>query len=159
MILVLLGTFPTEFTRPLSEIEKLLNSGIIREEIIVQNGYTRFDSNYMDLRGFISLKELEQLYEEASLIISHGGSGSIIKGLKLGKKVIAIPRLSKFGEVVDDHQLELVNEFANLGYLLPWNENQRLEDVLKYAITFHPKKYLSQKEKIIQFLDNYLESL
>ncbi len=159
MILVLLGTFPTEFIRPLHEIEYLLNAGVIKEEVIVQNGYTNFESSNMILKGFVSLDELNKLYQESDLIISHGGSGSIIKGLKFRKKVIAIPRLAKYGEVVDDHQLELVKKFSDLGYLIPWYENQKLEKIYKNVDSFKPEIYESQKDEIINFLDNYLNTL
>jgi len=67
---------------------------------------------------------LLELYDRASLIITHAGTGSLIKGVKKGKKVIAIPRLVKLGEHIDDHQLEILNEFVQMEYVIPWNENR-----------------------------------
>jgi len=159
MILVLLGTFPTAFKRPLLEIETLCEDGTIAEEIIVQNGYTTIESKHQVFRPFIPPDELDALYKKARLIITHAGTGSIIKGLKLYKKVIAIPRLAKYGEVVDDHQLEILNEFAKMNYIMPWQENVSLKSILSAAAHFSPSPYISNKENIINYLTNYVDSL
>lgn len=159
MILVLLGTFPLQFDRPLKEIDLLLQKGLINEEVIVQNGHTAFQSNHMVFRPFLDLNELLKLYDQADLIISQAGTGSIIKGLKKNKKIIAIPRLSKYGEVVDDHQVELVNEFAEGGYLLPWLEGEALEKILAQAKTFEPKPFHSNNGEMMKFLIQYIDGL
>jgi UDP-N-acetylglucosamine transferase subunit ALG13 len=159
MILVLLGTFPTEFKRPLLEINKLCQEGHITEEVIVQNGYTKIESKFLTLIPFIELKDLDDLYKKSRIIITHGGSGSLIKGLKLNKKIIAIARLSKYGEVVDDHQLEILNEFEKNHYILHWRENEPLRPLLEAAEIFEPAQYSSRKTAIIDFLTNYIDSL
>ena len=159
MILVLLGTFPTEFSRPLIAIEELCKAGLIQEEIIVQNGHTSFDSEYMTLRPFIPPNELTELYLKARFIISHAGSGSIIKGIKLNKKLIAIARLANYNEVVDNHQVEILNEFVKLNYILAWNQNEQLQDIINGIEDFAPSPYISNKQNIINFLDEYLSRL
>jgi hypothetical protein len=45
-----------------------------------------------------------------------------------------------------------------MGYILPWNEGNDLEDILKKVIDFAPKAYISRKDKIINFLRNYIDS-
>ena len=52
--------------------------------------------------------------EKANIVITHGGTGAIIGAVKKGKKVIAVPRLAKYGEHVDDHQLQLIKQFDDL---------------------------------------------
>ena len=52
--------------------------------------------------------------EKANIVITHGGTGAIIGAVKKGKKVIAVPRLAKYGEHVDDHQLQLIKKFDDL---------------------------------------------
>lgn len=159
MIIVLLGTFPTAFVRPLVEIDRLCRVGIIKEKVIVQSGYTKFDSEYLEMRPFIPPDELTELYKEARVVISQAGTGSLIKGLKLDKKIISIPRLAKFGEVVDDHQEEILYEFTKLNYILPWTEDISLETALNKIENFEPSPYISTKQKIIDHLEEYINSI
>lgn len=159
MILVLLGTFPIQFTRPLEAIDRLCKEGSLTEEIIVQSGHTEFVSDYLTFQPFMSADDLIELYKKARIIVTHAGSGSILKAVKLGKKVIAIPRLAKYGEHVDDHQLEILNEFEKLGYLIAWREEDDLIDLLERAESFEPAPYVSKKERIIDFLEDYISRL
>ena len=140
MILVLLGTFHIPFKRPLVALERLCASGKINEEVIVQNGHTQFSSPHLKTFPFIDPALLDKFYDSARLIITHAGTGSIIKGLKKKKKVIAIARLHRLGEHIDDHQLEILNQFAGSNYILPWRENERLEEVLQRAESFRSEK-------------------
>lgn len=159
MILVLLGTFHIEFHRPLLALQKLCEEGKLSEQIIVQSGYTQFTSPFFEIRPFLSPDALDELYDSASLIITHAGTGSIIKALKKNKKVIAIARLFKNGEHIDDHQLEILNEFASSGYILPWHENDSIEQLLDEIKYFEPKPYISKKRNIIEFLKTYIDNL
>jgi UDP-N-acetylglucosamine transferase subunit ALG13 len=159
MILVLLGTFPIPFPRPLLAIDELCASGRITEEVIVQNGHTQVDCPHLTLRPFIDPDELLALYDQARLIISHAGTGSLIKGVKLGKPVIAIPRLQKLGEHIDDHQVEILREFTNRGYVLPWSEDTPLAALLDRVKDFVPKPYTSEKQQIVNYLTDYIDSL
>lgn len=159
MILILLGTFDIEFSRPLVAVHELCKTGVLCEEIIVQNGFTRFDSPFFTYKPFINQDELNELYQKARLIITHAGTGSILKGVKMGKKVIAIARLKKYMECVDDHQLEILDEFSKLKFIYPWNENDSLSRILKNVEMFTPNVYVSQKQKIINYLDAYVKKL
>ncbi len=159
MIIVLLGTFPTAFERPLIEIDRLCREGIIKEKVIVQSGHTHFNSEYLEMRPFIAPDELTEIYKEARIVITQAGTGSLIKGMKLNKKIIAIPRLAKYGEVVDDHQEEILHEFTKQNYILPWTEDVALETVLSQITDFQPSPYLSTKQKIIDHLEEYIDSI
>ena len=61
MILVMLGTQNNSFHRLLEEIDKLINDGQIKEEVVVQAGYTKYESANMKIFDFISSEELEKL--------------------------------------------------------------------------------------------------
>lgn len=127
MILVTLGTQKQPFTRLLEQIEK----SNIKDEIIVQAGHTKFESEKMQIFDFIDYGKMEKLVEKADLIITHGGTGSIVGPLKKGKKVIACARLKKYGEHVDDHQEQIVNTFSEVGYILKLEEKDNLDNLVK----------------------------
>lgn len=161
MILVLLGTFKIEFPRPVQAIEKALLSGGIKEQVIVQAGHTSYSptSTMMEIRKFIAPQELEELYRQAEVIVTHAGEGSILKGVSMGKTLIAVPRLEKFKEHVDDHQLDILEEFAGKNYLIAWNEHDRFETILEKARKFKPEPFISNKQDIVDYLIGYIDSL
>lgn len=157
MILVLLGTHELGFTRLLDAVEKAKIDGYLREEIVVQAGNTNYKSEVMDIRDFIDFEAIDTLYTSASLIITHGGTGSIINGLTKNKKVIAMPRLSKFNEHNDDHQLEIVSAFEEMGYIKSCDNYNTLVQVIKDIDDFKPNAYLSKKEQMINLIDEFIE--
>ena len=159
MILILLGTFKKNFARPLRAIEKAFIAGKINEQVIVQAGHTAFQSEVLTIRTFIELDELETLYKSASLIITHSGVGSILKGLRLNKCIIAIARLKKFDEHVDDHQLDILQKFSEKKYLIAWNEGDDFSHVLEKARTFKSEPFIFNQGQLVQFLDHYIENL
>ena len=148
MTLVTLGTQHQEFTRLLDYIEK----SDLKGEIIVQAGYTKYESKRMKIFDFISYDEMEKYIDKSDLVITHAGTGSIVMPLKKDKKVIACARLSKFGEHVDDHQVELVDVFYSEGYILKVDEDTPLDEVLKNIKDFKPKKFVSNTKKFIENL-------
>ena len=91
MILVMLGTQNNSFHRLLEEIDKNIEDGTISEEVIVQAGYTKFNSKNMKIFDLIPKEKLEELQENASLIITHGGVGSIVSSIVLIPLVCILP--------------------------------------------------------------------
>ena len=152
MILVTLGTQHQEFTRLLDYIEK----SKIKDEIIVQAGYTKYKSKKMKMLDFIDYDKMAEYVRDADLIITHGGTGSITGPLKDGKKVIACARLAKYGEHVDNHQTEIVDVFADEKYILKLDENIKLDDLIKKAKSFEPKKFESNTSNFIKKLEKEL---
>ena len=136
MILVMLGTQNNSFHRLLEEIDNLIKKGIISDEVIVQAGYTKYESNNMKIFSLISQEELEELIEKADLVITHGGVGSIISSLKKGKKVIAVPRLHEYQEHVNNHQKEIVETFNKKGYIIGIQDVNQLEEAIEKSKDF-----------------------
>ena len=95
MILVLLGTQNNSFHRLLEEIQKCIDDGTIEDKVVVQAGSTRFESNNMEIFKLIEQNKFNELIKQADIIITHGGVGSIVTSVKLGKKVIAVAKIKK----------------------------------------------------------------
>lgn len=157
MILVTLGTQKQQFTRLLDYIE---NSNIA-DKIIVQAGHTMYSSKKMTILDFVNHEKMDKLIEEADVVITHGGTGSIISALKKGKKIIACARKKQYGEHIDDHQLEIVELFAEKGYVLELNELTNLDEILEKIAFFRPNVYEEStgmfKEKLTEEIDKYLK--
>ncbi len=154
MILVTLGTQKQSFTRLLNLIEK----ANIKDEIIVQAGHTKYESKKMKILDFIDYQEMEKLIEKADLIITHGGTGSIVTPLKKGKKVIACPRLKKYREHVDDHQQQIVDIFSEVGYILKVDENSNLDDLIKEIKNKKMTKFISNTNNFLKQIQKEIDS-
>lgn len=154
MILVTLGTQDKKFTRLLEAIQKQIDNKIIKEKVIVQAGCTSsFKSNDMEIFDLIPMNEFDEKIKECDILITHGGVGSIITGLKNNKIVIAAPRLKKYNEHVNDHQLQIVENFAKEGYILYLKNFDNLDKLLMEAKKFKPKKFQSNTSNIIKLLE------
>lgn len=159
MILVVLGTFELPFDRLLKEIDKQIIMGNINEEVLVQVGHTKYQSDNMKFFDFTTYEHMSTLYKSASYIITHGGTGSITSGLKMGKKIIAVPRLVKYKEHNDDHQLEIVKQFYQSGHILYWNEPMDLGNVIRQVEDFQPNKFISGNENILSVIRNFINEI
>lgn len=156
MILVMLGTQNNSFHRLLKEVENNIENKTITEDVIVQAGYTKYESNKMQIVDFISREKLEKLQQEADLVITHGGVGSIIQSIEKGKKVIAVPRLHKYGEHVNDHQKEIVQLFNKKGYIIGIEQVEELTQAIEKSKKFTPEKYIADNSKLINIVDEFI---
>ena len=93
---------------------------------------------------------------ECDLLITHGGVGSIIDGLKKNKKVIAIPRLKKYNEHTNDHQIQIVNNFSRSGYILGLFDIYKLDKLISKSKTFIPKKYTSNTKNMVDLVEELI---
>ena len=159
MILVLLGTQHNEFVRLLKEIEKCIDKKVISEEVIVQAGFTKYESEKMKIFDMISSEELNEMVKKSNLIITHGGVGSITIGLKNKKKIIAVPRLEKYKEHVNDHQKEIIKTFNEKGYLIGIEDVSNLEDAIKKSKDFNPKEYINNNNNILNIVEKFIDNL
>ena len=159
MILVMLGTQNNSFHRLLEEIEKLIDSGKIKEELVVQAGYTKYSSKNMKIFSLIPQEELEKYQEKASFIITHGGVGSIIGALKKEKKVIAVPRLHEYNEHVNNHQKQIIETFDKEGYIIGIDDVSKLGQAIEKIEKFKPKKYQTDNNKMIEIIEKFIDSI
>lgn len=159
MILVTLGTQDKGFERLLRQIDKEIEKGNIKEKVIVQAGYTKYKSDNMEIFDLIPSDEFEELVSKARLIITHAGAGSILTAIKKGKVVIAAARLKRYGEHTNDHQIQIVKEFAKLGYILELRDFQKLGKLIEKSKTFKPRKFVSNTDNMVKIISDYIEDV
>ena len=158
MILVLLGTQNNSFHRLLEKIQENIDNGNIKDNVIVQKGYTKFESKDMKLYNQLPLEDISELIEKADLVITHGGVGSIISAIEKEKKVIAVPRLKEYKEHVNDHQLDIIRSFSDSGYIIGLNSIEELENALEKVKYFKPKKYVKNTGNILSIVENFINN-
>lgn len=157
MILVTLGTQDKSFVRLLEALEKQCENGLIQDEIIVQSGYTKFESKHMKLIPYFSQDELDQYRQNAQCIITHGGVGSILDGCRYGKKIIGVARLKEFKEHINDHQIEICEQFSKDGYILYAEKLEDIHRLIEQSKSFEPKKYIFDNKKLILHIKSVID--
>ena len=106
MIFVTVGTHEQPFNRLIKEVDRLKKEGIITDEVFIQTGFSTYEPQYCDWTNIISYPEMEDYMNRADIIITHGGPATFMGAIAKGKKPIVVPRQEKFGEHVNDHQLD-----------------------------------------------------
>ncbi len=157
MILVTLGTNDKTFVRLLEEVDKLIGEGVITDEVVVQAGFTQYHSPNMKMLQLVPISELDDLIHHCDLLITHGGVGSIITGLKKGKRVIAVPRLARYREHVNDHQLQIIEKFHQSGYIIGISGTEELKSALLQVKNFSPKSYESNTENMLALVKKCID--
>lgn len=157
MILVTLGTQDKEFTRLLEAIDREIEKKNIKEKVIVQAGHTKYESKNMEIFDLIPEEKLEELVKKCNILITHGGVGSILMGIKQNKPIIAAARLKRYKEHTNDHQKQIIKEFESRGYILELRDFNKLDKMLEKAKSFQPKKFVSNTDDFVKNIENYIE--
>lgn len=155
MIFVATGSL-RPFLRLLQEVDALIEECSITERVIVQGGFTHYTPRHFELFDFVSDEKFRAYIKEANVFITHAGSGALFNAIKLEKKIIAVARLHRYGEHVNDHQCELAKKLSEEGYIL--DGTYSLVETWKKIDTFIPRK-CDFRQDVVSNLRIYLNSL
>ncbi|MCO4610688.1 Glycosyl transferase CpsG [Streptococcus infantarius subsp. infantarius] len=138
MIFVTVGTHEQPFNRLIQEVDHLVETGVIKEEVFIQTGYSIYEPKFCQWSRLISFDQMSEFMQKADIIITHGGPATFMSAIANGKKPIVVPRQEKYGEHVNDHQvdfarqvkerynsIEVVTEISELGNYL--NHNLKID--------------------------------
>lgn len=114
MIFVTVGTHEQPFDRLIRAVDELKKDGTIPadETVFMQTGFCTYEPRHCEWNRLLSYREMEQLISQARIIITHGGPSSFLAPLRLSKIPIVMPRSVKYGEHVNDHQVDFVAAMA-----------------------------------------------
>lgn len=134
MIFVTVGTHEQPFDRLIKEIDNLKNNGTIREDVIIQTGFSTYEPKCCKWSKLLPYQQMVKNVEDARIVITHGGPASFIMPLQIGKIPIVVPRQHKYGEHVNDHQVEFARNVAErMGTIIPVEKINTLgEVIIKY---------------------------
>lgn len=126
MIFVTVGTHEQQFNRLISQVDELVRKQIIKERVVQQIGYSDYIPKHTEYSMFFDYEDMKSLEEEADIIITHGGPATFMSVISAGKIPIVVPRQLKYGEHVNDHQLEFALKVQKKGYPI-----EVIEDILQ----------------------------
>ena len=122
MIFVTVGSRNYPFDRLFKKLDELYEDGTLTDKMFAQTGTSTYVPKHYEHKDFISQEEFLDKVNSADIVVSHGASGSIMKALNAGKKVIAVTRLEKYGEHINDHQIQNNKAFGDNRYVLVAND-------------------------------------
>lgn len=118
LIFVTVGSRNYPFDRLFKKLDSLYEEGVLTDSMFAQIGTSSYKPKHYQYKEFISQEEFMEKVKQADIVVTHGASGSIMKALNAGKKVIAVTRLEKYGEHINDHQIQNNEAFSSNGYVL-----------------------------------------
>jgi len=153
-VFVTVGTHKQPFDRLPKKIDSLKTG----DKFFVQSGNCGYRPQNVEYSQFLSPAEVRGKTRWADIIVSHCGAGSIINALSNRKALILIPRLKKFNEHTDDHQLELARALEKEGKAIVIYSVDRLPEALEKARDFRPDA-ARNRAGLVKAINNYLGSL
>ncbi len=159
MVFITVGSQKFQFNRLLKAVDALIEKKVIKEEVFAQVGTSDYTPKHYKYKDFLNRDEFMEVSGKAEIVITHGGTGAIIGAVKRGKRVIAVPRLEKYGEHVDDHQKQLLKEFEQMNLISVCYDLEKLGTVFSEIRNIEFEKYESNTKTILDDIEAYITSL
>lgn len=131
MIFVTVGTTHFRFDRLVAAVAALRTE----EELVVQRGPSTVAVPDAQVVDFLSFERLVEHVRRSRVVVSHAGVGSIMVALAHGRRPIVVPRLARYGEAVDDHQVQVATTLAERGRVITVADPLELDRLLASAAT------------------------
>ncbi len=166
LVLVTVGNATQHFRRLLETVDRLAGNGLLKgEKVVIQSGNNSdFHASNCADEPFLPMEEFAKKISEAHLVICHAGAGTLFHILREGKIPIVMPRQKRYGEHIDDHQLELTKALAEEGRVIPAYEPEDLPGAIEEArrrntqpVPPPPSKMLNLVAKAIEELLNRIK--
>lgn len=156
MIFVVLGTQKFQCNRLLRQIDELMEEGKITETVFAQRGHSDYEPVHFPYADFLPKEEFEKKIAACDILITHSGVGTILAGVNRHKPVIVFPRLKKYKEHVDNHQLDIARAFQKKKLVLMCDEYDKLDELISKSRDYEFSTYQSQRERMIELIETYL---
>lgn len=114
MIYVTLGTMFLGFDRLVRAVDAIARE--TGERTVVQLGLCKTVPEHCEYFDFKPHDQILGIHEEARLVVAHAGIGATLDALRTKRPFIVVPRLKRFGEHMNDHQVEIAEAVARRGW-------------------------------------------
>lgn len=161
MIFVTVGTHEQQFNRLIQAVDTLKQAGIIKQEVLMQIGYSDYVPVACQTTKMMGYEDMEQAIAKADIVITHGGPGSIFGVLRQKKIPIVVPRRPDFNEHVDMHQFEFVRFLHERGSnIIPVFDIDNLKDqIIRYDSLVRGRVSIEQENKTNDFTVNFRDCI
>jgi len=87
------------------------------EEVVVQRGVSVVETGPARSFDFCDSGEMDRLIRASRVVVCHGAD-TILDVLRVGKPVLAVPRQERYGEHLNDHQVDFARALAERGWIV-----------------------------------------
>jgi len=158
MIFVTVGTmYP--FDRLIKSVDEAVGKSLIAEDIFAQIGHSKYKPKYIRHIVDVDRDTFIGYVKDSSAIIAHAGIGTIAMAMHYNKPLLVMPRLTRYKEHVNNHQLDTARTFAELGYVLAVYSSQDIIAKIRELREFAPQKRAADKKAIIIRINKFLHDL
>jgi UDP-N-acetylglucosamine transferase subunit ALG13 len=157
MIFVLVGTNYFSFNRLIKAVDLQVAP---HHEVYMQLGTTNYKPINCKYFNFNSKDYITEQINKSNLVITHGGYGSMMGAILMGKKIIAVPRKLELNECLDN-QKELVQYFESKKYVASCSDMSELKFMVDSCLngkTTFSKFKVDNKNKIKDMIEQELRS-
>lgn len=158
MIFLAVGT-QFGFDRLVKAVDEAIEQGDITEPVFAQIGPGAYLPKKMEYVVTLEKEAFDKTLNSCAAMISHAGMGNIALALKMKKPLLVIPRQRKYGEVVNDHQVDTARKFEQLGHILVAYDTNQLPDKIKQLKTFVPKTRVPNRQGVIDRINQFLTEI
>jgi len=128
VIFATVGSTQIPFARFVRALESLPG-----ERLLVQHGPVDPPPAAARANAFMQFPEMIESMEAADVVVCHAGAGSILCALRAGHTPVVVPRLKRYQETVDDHQVEFSRALAAEGKVIAVEDLDRLGEAVASA--------------------------
>ena len=158
MIFITVGSRSFQFDRLLKAVDEAVANKEIQDEIFAQVGSSTYEVKNFETIDFLSHEEFNKKLKECDIVLTHGGTGVIVNAVKMGKRVVAVPRLPQYHEAVDDHQIQLVKTFEKNGMVTGCYDCDKISEAIVSSKQKDILPYVSNTQDIIYSIDQFIAS-
>ncbi len=157
MIFVTVGTQKFQMNRLMKQIE-LMAESMPDERFVIQYGNCTYIPKNCETYQFMDRPQFEQCVSECDVLITHGGVGTIMSGIRAGKPVVVVPRLRQYGEHVDDHQIEAARALKEHKCLVICMNTEFLGYIISHISEYVFNRYEEPEKKVEDLVLGFIES-
>ncbi|GMU93147.1 MAG: hypothetical protein AMXMBFR4_22050 [Candidatus Hydrogenedentota bacterium] len=114
MIYVTVGTMFLDFPRLILKMDEIAE--VTGERIVMQIGLGNTIPRHCEYFDFRPREQVLAIQREARLVVCHAGIGSVSDALRVGRPLVVVPRLKRYKEHMNDHQLDLGRAIEKRGW-------------------------------------------
>jgi UDP-N-acetylglucosamine transferase subunit ALG13 len=112
-------------------------------KVIGQIAKSQYKPLHFENHETLTIPEFSDFFDQAEIVISHAGMGSILTALCAAKPILIMPRLTEHSEHRNDHQVGTAEKFGKQLNCSVFNNFDELNQVYQRAISVNISQEMS----------------